>query len=127
MMSDYRVQRTEDRVGPTGAAACGSRALHLSNPFRPAIAVLGLLCAVLCLASACGNAEQAQAYARAEQAEQRFSLETAPAIIADYRRVIALDPESDWAKKAGTRIQAVEARVRAEETHKEVFQEHGVD
>ena len=86
-----------------------------------------LLAAVLALAAGCGNSEAARAYAHAEQAEKQFTLETAPAIIAEYRRVAALAPGSSWAKRAGERIQALEARVHAEETHKHVFQEHGVD
>jgi hypothetical protein len=123
MMTDDSERKTEGGARP--AAIPGG--FHGLSGGRHLCVVLGLLFSVLCLCSGCGNAEQAQAYARAEQAEQRFSLETAPAIIADYRRVIALDPKSDWAKKAGARIHAVEARVRAEETHKDVFQEHGVD
>lgn len=79
------------------------------------------------LAAGCGGSAQAQAYARAEEAERSFSAETAPAIIAEYRRVVALDPRSAWAGKAEARIKAVEARVQADETHKHVFQEHGVD
>lgn len=86
-----------------------------------------LLAGLVLLASGCGNAAQEQAYARAEQAERSFTAETAPAIIAEYKRVIALEPGSGWAKKAAARIQAVEARRQAEETRKDVFQEHGVD
>lgn len=75
----------------------------------------------------CGNAAQQQAYEQALQQEERYTAETAPAIIQEYRRVIALKPDSAWAKKSRARIEAVEARVKAEEQHKSVFQEHGVD
>lgn len=77
--------------------------------------------------SACGNRAQQQAYERAVQAEQQMTVENAPALLADYQRVIALDTRSSWARKAGERIAAIEARVKAEELHKTVFQEHGVD
>ena len=75
----------------------------------------------------CGNAAQQQAYEQAAQLEEKYTAETAPAIIQEYRRVIALEPDSAWAKKARARIDAVETRVKAEEQHKSVFQEHGVD
>ncbi len=75
----------------------------------------------------CGNRAQEQAYAHAVQAEAQFTVEAAPALVAEYRRVIALDPGTAWAKQAEARIAAVEARVKAEELHKAVFQEHGVD
>jgi len=75
----------------------------------------------------CGNAAQRQAYAHAARAEQQFTLENAPAIIAEYKRVIAVAPGSAWAKKARARIEAVAARVKSEELRKSVFQEHGVD
>lgn len=86
-----------------------------------------LLAALALFASGCGNAAQEQAYARAEKQERSFTVETAPAIIAEYKRVIALEPGSGWAKKAAARIQAVETRLKSEETRKDVFQEHGVD
>ena len=90
-------------------------------------AATGLVLGALLLASGCGNRAQQQAYERAVQAEQHLTVETAPALIADYRRVIALEPDTAWARQAGERIAAVEARVKAEELHKAVFQEHGVD
>ena len=90
--------------------------------------LLSALVLVFALAVAgCGNRAQQQAYERAVQAEQHLTVETAPALIADYRRVIALEPNTAWARQAGERIAAVEARVKAEELHKAVFQEHGVD
>jgi hypothetical protein len=79
------------------------------------------------LVSGCGNTAQQQAYERAMQAEQQMTSENAPALVADYRRVIALEPGSRWARQAEERIAAVEARIKAEELHKSVFQEHGVD
>jgi hypothetical protein len=84
---------------------------------------LGLALAVV----GCSNRAQQQAYERAAQAEQHLTVENAPALIADYRRVITLKPGSTWAGKAEERIAAVEARMKAEELHKAVFQEHGVD
>ncbi len=91
---------------------------------------LSLLALVLVLALAlagCGNAAQRQAYERAAQAEQHLTAENAPALLADYRRVIALKPGTAWARKAEERIAAVETRVKAEELHKSVFHEHGID
>lgn len=81
----------------------------------------------LLLVSGCSNRAQQQAYERAVQAEQHLTVENAPVLIADYRRVIALEPDTGWARKAAERIAAVEARVKAEELHKAVFQEHGID
>jgi hypothetical protein len=77
--------------------------------------------------SGCGNAAQQQAYERAMKTEQHLTVESLPTLIADYRRVIALEPGSTWARKAAERIAAAEARIKAEELHKSVFQEHGVD
>jgi uncharacterized protein YmfQ (DUF2313 family) len=79
------------------------------------------------LLAGCGNAAQEKAYAHAVQLEQQFTPEKAPAIITEYRRVIALEPGSAWAQKARERVAALEARVQAAEQHKAVFQEHGVD
>lgn len=75
----------------------------------------------------CGNAAQQKAYEHAAQLEEKYTAESAPAIIREYQRVIALEPDSGWAKKARTRLEALEARVKAEEQHKNIFQEHGVD
>ncbi|HEY8993714.1 MAG TPA: hypothetical protein VIM71_03435 [Lacunisphaera sp.] len=78
-------------------------------------------------ATGCGNRAQQQAYEHAVQMEQHLTAENVPTLIADYRRVIALEPDTAWARKAAERIAALEARVKAEELHKSVFQEHGVD
>lgn len=86
-----------------------------------------LLFALLAVGAGCRDSAQARAYARAEAAERQFTVEAAPAIIEQYRRAAALDPGTDCARRAEARIKAVEARVQAEETHKQVFQEHGVD
>ncbi len=86
-----------------------------------------LLCAVLAVGAGCRDSTQARAYAQAEAAERQFTVEAAPAIIEQYRRAAAFDRGSEWARRAEARIKAVEARVQAEETHKQVFQEHGVD
>jgi hypothetical protein len=86
-----------------------------------------LVAGFVLFASGCGNRAQQQAFERAVQAEQQMTVENAPALLADYQRVIALDTRSAWARKAGERIAAIKARVKAEELHKAVFQEHGVD
>ncbi len=79
------------------------------------------------LAGGCGNSAQQTAYAQAEKAEQHLTAENAAAIIAQYQQVIALEPGSAWARRAHARIEALEARAKAEEQRKNVFQEHGVD
>lgn len=94
---------------------------------RPALVPVLALLGLALLATGCGNAAQQQAYEQAVQAEAQLTPENAPAVIADYRRVIALEPGSKWARQAEARLQAVEARVRAAEQHKAVFQEHGID
>ncbi len=75
----------------------------------------------------CGNSVQQKAYEQAAKAEQQLTAENAATVVAEYKRVVALQPGSEWARKAQARIAAVEARVKAEELHKSVFQEHGVD
>lgn len=75
----------------------------------------------------CGNSTQQKAYEQAAKAEQQLTAENTSAIIAEYKQVIALQPGSEWGRKAQARIEAVEARVKAEELRKSVFQEHGVD
>ena len=75
----------------------------------------------------CGNAEQKEAYERAETMEQQLPIEKAPAIITAFEQVIRMEPGSKWAEKARTRIDSLEDRVKAEELRKSVFQEHGID
>ena len=77
--------------------------------------------------SGCGQSAQQKTYEQAAQKEQQLTAENAAAIIAEYKQVITLQPGSDWAKKAQARIDAVEAKTKADELHKSVFQEHGVD
>jgi outer membrane protein assembly factor BamD (BamD/ComL family) len=91
---------------------------------RPAAA---LLIGLALLLGGCGNSAQQQAYEQAASAERQLTAENSPAIIAQYKRVIARQPGSNWAKKAQARIDALEARARADELHKSVFQEHGID
>jgi hypothetical protein len=79
------------------------------------------------LLTGCGNAAQEQAFAHALQLEESFTPENAPAIIAEYRRAIAVAPGSSRAQEAGAHVKALEARVLAAEQHRTVFQEHGVD
>jgi len=91
-------------------------------------AACSLLAIVFLVTAACGgDSAQEQAYERAAKLEQGYTTETAPAIIAEYRKVIALEPGTAWAEKSEARISAVEARVKADEQHKDVFHEHGVD
>jgi hypothetical protein len=94
---------------------------------RQAVAIQLLALSLALLATGCGNAAQQQAYEAAVRAETQLTPENAPAVVAEYRRVIALEPGSTWARQAEARLQAVEARVQAAEQHKAVFQEHGVD
>jgi hypothetical protein len=75
----------------------------------------------------CGNAAQQQAYDKAAQAERQLTGENAPAILLEYRQVIALQPGSAVARKAQARIDAIAAKMKAAELHKAVFQEHGID
>jgi PBP1b-binding outer membrane lipoprotein LpoB len=95
--------------------------------FSPKRILAALLIGLALIGSGCGNSAQQQAYEQAAKAEQQLTAENAPAIIGAYRKTIALQPDTDWARKAEARIEAVEARVKAEELHKNIFQEHGVD
>jgi len=75
----------------------------------------------------CGASAQQKAYERAAQAEQQLTAENGSTVIAEYKQVIALQPGSAWAKKAQARIEAIDAKAKADELHKSVFQEHGID
>ncbi len=75
----------------------------------------------------CGNSAQKEAFARATQLEEQTPLDRSAVVLAEYRRAIQIDPASSLARRARQRMEALEARVKAEETHKEIFQEHGVD
>jgi len=75
----------------------------------------------------CGNSAQQKAYEQTAKAETQLTAENSAAIIAEYKQVIALQPGSGWAKKAQARIDTIEAKTKAEELHKSVFQEHGID
>lgn len=77
--------------------------------------------------SGCGKSDQQQAYEHAAQGELQLTAENSATLIAEYKRVIAREPGSEWARKAQARIEALEAKTKAEELHKSVFQEHGVD
>ena len=93
--------------------------------FTRAVLTLGTCAAFL--VGGCTKSVQQKAYEQAAQKEQQLSAESAAAIIADYKRLIALEPDSEWARKAQAHIAALEAKMKAEELHKSVFQEHGVD
>ena len=75
----------------------------------------------------CGDSTQQKAYEQVAKTEQQLGADNSQTIIQEYRKVIAMDSGSDWAKKAAARIDAVETRLKAEEMHKSVFQEHGID
>lgn len=93
--------------------------------FMPVVPILGV--GIALFLTSCGNSAQQRAYEQAAKAEQQFTVENASAIVAEYQRVIGLQPGSDWARQAQARIAAVATRLKAEELHKSVFQEHGVD
>jgi len=100
----------------------------MKTPVFKSKAVAAHFWLILALAvGGCGDSAQQKAYEQATKAEQQLTAENASAIIAEYKQVISLQPSSGWAQKAKERIEAVEARVKAEELRKSVFQEHGVD
>ena len=94
-------------------------------PIRVVAFALVFGCALL--VGGCGKSAQQQAYEQAATTEPQLTAENASAIIAEYKKVIALQPGSEWARKAQARIEALEAKTKAEELHKNVFQEHGID
>jgi len=94
--------------------------------FRAAL-VLALVIGFTIFAGGCGKSAQQKAYEQAAEKEQQLTAENAAAIIAEYKQLIALEPDSEWAKKAQAHVAALEAKAKAEELHKSIFQEHGVD
>ncbi len=79
---------------------------------------------------ACGSSEnpiQKQAYENALKLEESYTFETAETILAAYRKVIAIEPGTRLAEKAEIQLKAVEERLKADEQHKSVFHEHGID
>ncbi len=86
-----------------------------------------LILGLALFAGGCGDSAQQKAYEQAAKAEQQLTADSTPAVIAEYQRVIALHPGSGWAKKAQARIDAIQAQAKADELHKSVFQEHGID
>ncbi len=84
------------------------------------------ICAAL-LVGACSDSPQQQAYEHAVKREQQLPRADASALVAEYQRIVRLEPGSTWARKAQVRIDALEAQIKAEELHQSVFQEHGVD
>ncbi|HZL44653.1 MAG TPA: hypothetical protein VFC28_00370 [Opitutaceae bacterium] len=59
--------------------------------------------------------------------EQQLPSDHATAIVTEYQKVIRMESGSEWAKKAQLRIEAMQARQKADEMHKSVFQENGID
>ncbi|HMD60607.1 MAG TPA: hypothetical protein VKG78_04215 [Opitutaceae bacterium] len=79
------------------------------------------------LAGGCGSAQE-RAYENAARMEQQLSADRLGAAVAEYQRVIRIEPGTPWAKKAQERIDAVQARIqKADELHKSVFHENGID
>ena len=78
------------------------------------------------LFGACGNAAQKEAYEKAVKMDQ-LPGDHATALVMEYERVVRMEPDSAWARKAQARIDAIKAQAKADELHKSVFQEHGVD
>lgn len=80
------------------------------------------------LLGACGASTQREAFEKAETLEQQLPPEKAAPVLAEYQHVISLDPTSKWADRARERVSVLERKAaQAEELHKAVFQEHGVD
>ncbi|MEQ9825338.1 MAG: hypothetical protein ABQ298_13215 [Puniceicoccaceae bacterium] len=73
------------------------------------------------------NPAQRKAWDSAVEKEKTYAVETAETIIAEYRKVIAIEPGTPLAKEAEKRLKAVEQRLKADERHISVFQEHGID
>jgi len=96
-------------------------------PFNRKVFAHALAVSLMLFVVGCGNSAQQKAYLQAEKAEQQLTAENSAAVVTEYKQVIALQPGSEWAGKAQARIAAIEARTKAEELHKSVFQEHGVD
>ncbi len=104
---------------------------HSPRPRRHLhLCTLCLVLLSLSLAACAGkreNAAQRHAFENALKLEQHYSFETAETILSKYRIVIAMEPGTSIAREADQHLQAVEARFKAEEQHKSVFHEHGID
>ena len=99
----------------------------IPTPLPLKAALAALVIALTGFIAGCGDSVQKTAYEHAVALEQQLPVDRAPAIIAEYREVIRLEPGSAWATQAQTRIDAVQAKVKAEELRKSVFHEHGID
>lgn len=101
------------------------------NSFKMKTLLCALPVALALLSGGCGNAAQKDAYENAVKMEQPLSSDRAAAIIAEYQKVIRMEPGSEWARKAQTRIEAVQAKIaakqKADELQKSVLQESGID
>ena len=67
-------------------------------------ALITLVCSLLLCS--CGRSEAEKLYSGAREHEQQDPF----ASIESYRRVVAADPESPWAKKAQARINEIQAK-----------------
>lgn len=97
----------------------------MKTKFQVALSVFLASCAFV--VAGCDNAVQRQAYEAVAKKESQLAADQAPALIAEYQQVIRLAPGSTWAKQAQLRIDSIKRRVSADELHKSVFQEHGID
>ncbi len=98
------------------AAAVFSEVLLNHHPIKAVIAAL-----------APAASEPQAAFEQAMKAEQQLTAENLSAIIAKYRQVIALQPDSEWAGKARVRIEVLEARIKAEELRQSDARKHRAD
>lgn len=72
----------------------------VKNPLTIALFSLAVLCA-------CSQSPQEKAYNDALQTEGQYATtlaQAAPTLIAQYQRVVDMDPKSEWAEKARSRI-----------------------
>jgi hypothetical protein len=72
----------------------------VKKPLTIALFSLAALCA-------CSQSPQEKAYNDALQTEGQYATtlsQAAPALIVQYQRVIDMDPKSEWAEKAQSRI-----------------------
>lgn len=83
--------------------------------------------AALALFSACKGRQEVE-YDRAVALEKTARHDQLPAAVSAFEAVASLDPTTPLATQALSHASDLRARIaKGEETHKDVFQEHGVD